>query len=297
MNGLNGIIAAAITPFDEQEQFRPSSYRALLARLYRAGVNGVYVCGQTGEGLLQTVEQRKGVAECAMEHSPRDKQVIVHVGAHRTADAVALARHASGAGVSAVSALPPAGAYTFEEIQRYYQEIAEASQVPVLVYYFPEVCPGIRTTDQLLELCGIPNVVGLKFTDFDLFRMRLIKQTGALIFNGRDEVLVAGLLMGADGGIGTFYNIVPELFVEVYEHARRGDWMAAREVQDRINRIIQITLRYPLFPAIKQILLWSGIDCGPCIRPRGHLTEAQTEGLRHDLDAAGVTFDCAVTQG
>jgi N-acetylneuraminate lyase len=296
MNGLNGIIAAAITPFDEREQFRASSYRALLARLYRAGVNGVYVCGQTGEGLLQTVEQRMAVAECALEHSPQDKQVVVHVGAHRTADAVELARHASGTGASAVSALPPAGAYTFEEIRRYYQEIAEASSVPVLVYYFPEICPGIRTTEQLLELCEIPNVVGLKFTDFDLYRMRAIKQTGAVIFNGRDEVLVAGLLMGADGGIGTFYNIAPELFVEVYEHAQRGDWMAARQVQDQINRIIRITLRYPSFPAIKQILLWSGIDCGECIRPRGRLAAEQAEELRREFEAAGVAFDRVVTQ-
>jgi N-acetylneuraminate lyase len=294
MNGPNGIIAAAITPFDAEEQFLPSSYRALLERLYRAGVNGVYVCGQTGEGLLQTVEQRKAVAECAIEHSPRGRQVIVHVGSHRTADAVELARHASAAGVSAVSALPPAGAYNFEEIRRYYQEIAEAAAVPVLVYYFPEICPGIRTTEQLLELCAIPHVAGLKFTDFDLFRMRSILQTGAVVFNGRDEILVAGLLMGASGGIGTFYNILPELFVSVYQNAQRGDWIAAREAQDRINHIIRITLRYPLFPAVKQILLWSGIDCGPCIRPRGTITAALAEQLRHELEAAGMDLCPAV---
>src|SRR5205814_1742776 len=106
------IVAATVTPFDENEQFVPRSYAELLKSLYAAGVDGVYVCGGTGEGLLQTVEQRKLVAESAVANWPAGKQVIVHVGSHRTADAVELARHASRSGVTAVSALPPLGNYS-----------------------------------------------------------------------------------------------------------------------------------------------------------------------------------------
>src|SRR4030081_1869954 len=175
-NVLKGIIPAVVTPIDDQEGFAASPFEALLEKVYSAGVHGIYVCGQTGEGLLQTVEQRKSVAEASMRYSPKGKQVIVHVGAYRTADAVELARHAAGIGVTAVSALPPFGSYSFEEIRAYYQEIAAASDLALLVYYFPEVCAAIKTEDQIMQLCAIPNVVGLKFTDFDLYRLRYIKQ-------------------------------------------------------------------------------------------------------------------------
>src|SRR5258706_1379878 len=142
---LKGIIPAVVTPVDKDERFASGPFEVLLERMYSAGVHGVYVCGQTGEGLMQTVEQRKSVAEASMRYSPQGKQVIVHIGASRTADAVELARHASGIGVTAVSALPPFGSYSFEEILAYYQDIAAASDLPFLVYYFPETCAAIRT--------------------------------------------------------------------------------------------------------------------------------------------------------
>ncbi len=288
---FKGILPAIITPIDNDEVFAPAAYKKLLASVYAAGVHGIYVCGQTGEGLMQSVSQRKLVAEESMKHSPAGRQVIVHVGAYNTRDAVELSRHASSIGVSAISSLPPLGPYSFPEIKAYYEAVASASEVPLLVYYFPEICPAIKTAEQILELCAIPNVTGLKFTDFDLYRMRLLKNSGAVIFNGRDEVLVAGLLMGADGGIGSFYNIIPELFVSLYDCAQKGDWMGARAKQDRINAIIQLTLNFPMMAALKQTLQWMGIDCGHCITPRQALSAGQTAELRRQLEAIQFQFD------
>jgi N-acetylneuraminate lyase len=296
MKVFHGILPAAVTPLDSEERFVPASFEALLESLYAAEVHGVYVCGGTGEGLLQTVEQRKQVAEVAVKNSPAGKQVIVHVGSHRTADAVELARHASRAGAAAISALPPLGAYGFGDIRRYYEAIAGASDVPLLVYFYPESYPGVNTAEQVLDLCTIPNVAGLKYTDFDLYRLDLIKRTGATVFNGRDEVLVAGLLMGADGGIGTFYNVMPDLFVEVYRHVLAGDWDAARKVQNDINTVIRITLQFPCFPAIKEMLRWQGLDCGECIRPRGGLSVLQAADLRRQMESCGVPLWRAVSR-
>jgi N-acetylneuraminate lyase len=296
MDNLKGILPAAVTPFDEKEQFAEAPFELLLESLYAAGVDGVYVCGGTGEGLLQTVEQRKRVAEAAVSNSSKGKQVVVHVGSHRTADAVELAAHAGRIGAAAVSALPPLGNYSFAEIRAYYAAIAAAAGAPLLVYFFPGSYPGVHTLDQVLELCRIPNVAGLKYTDFDLYRMRTLKQTGATVFSGYDEVLIAGLLMGADGGIGTFYNVMPHMFVDLYHRARRGDWEGARGVQDGINTVIRIALQFPCFPAIKEMLRWRGIECGPCIRPRGGLTSLQAADLRRQLDACGVAWEPTVSR-
>jgi len=277
---FQGVLPALVTPLDANGEFEPEVFARLLAHVYDAEAHGVYVCGQTGEGLLLPVAMRQRVAEAAVSGSPRGKLVIIHVGAGRLPDAIQLARHAERLGASAVSSLPPAGDYNFAELRRYYQELAGATGLPLLVYYFPDLCQAITTLDQILELCEIPQVVGLKFTDFDLYRLQQIDRSGKVIFNGRDEVFAAGLLMGASGGIGSFYNLIPELFVRVYEHARAGQWEQSRRVQAHINELIRIALRFPVMGALKTMLKWRGLDCGRCLAPGENLTESGELQLR-----------------
>jgi N-acetylneuraminate lyase len=280
MKRLHGILPALITPFDSAGQFNPTACERLLDRLYGAGVHGVYACGTTGEGLLQTVAHRKLVAEVAVKSSPKDKQVIIHVGAACLAEAVDLAKHASKIGADAISSLPPAGLYSFPEVTAYYRTLAESCDAPLLIYFMPALSSAISSTAQIMELLAIPNIVGLKFTDHDLYKLSLVKQSGAIVYNGYDEVISAGLLMGADGGIGTFYNLTPELFVTLYNQACAGLWEEARQTQARINELITITIKFPLFAAVKTMLKWSGVDCGAVLPPRRMLTEDETASLR-----------------
>jgi N-acetylneuraminate lyase len=89
--------------------------------------------------------------------------------------------------------------------------------------------------------------------------------------------------MGASGGIGSFYNLVPELFLQVYELTESGHWKEARAIQGRINELIEIVLRFPSIPAIKTVLAWSGLDCGQCLKPRHALTATEESQLRTQL--------------
>lgn len=288
MTPTHGILPATITPFDAAGRFAPRVLEQLLERLYSAGVDGIYLCGSTGEGMLQPRDARQAIVETAMACTPKGKHVIVHVGAASLDEAMALSSHAARAGAHAVSSLPPTSAqFSFADVRRYYETLARTSDLPLLVYYFPEVSPAISTAEQLEELCSLPNVIGVKFTDFDLYRMANLVRPGRGVFNGRDEVLAAGLLMGATGGIGTFYNVLPELVVRMHAAARAGDWEDARAAQQRVNALIRVTLQFPAFPAVKQILAWSGLECGACLPPRGPLDERQRRRLRDDLVAAG----------
>ena len=250
----------------------------MLDRVYQAGVHGVYVCGQTGEGHSQSVEQRKKVTEIAVNTSPSGKLVITQVGAHSTAHAVELAVHAATAGVHAISSLPPFGPYSFSEIRRYYETLAAATDLPLFVYHHPDMCPQLNP-ELVLQLCSIPHVVGLKYTDYDLYGLSILRQKGALVFNGRDEVLAAGLLMGATGGIGAFYNIFPDTFVRIYSLAREGRWAEAATLQRALNPILRAIFRFPLVPAIRTALAYGGLDCGEAIAPRGFLTAAEKSEL------------------
>lgn len=283
-HSFHGILPAVVTPFDERGRFNTATFEKLLKRYYDAGVNGLYLCGSTGEGLLQAPEQRRCVTEAAMQNAPPDKQIIVHVGAATTADAVELARHAARHGAHAVSSLPPPGNYSFVEVRDYYRDLAAASDAPMLVYFFPGASAAITTLDQLLELCALPNVIGLKFTDFDLFKLMRLKQSGATVFNGYDEVLAAGLLMGADGGIGTTYSLLPEYYVRLYAAARAGHWEEARALQREINELISLVVQYPVIPATKLLLRWASFECGECLLPRRALTPEETTRLRSQIN-------------
>lgn len=284
---LRGVLPALVTPLDSNERFAAKPMERLLERVYSAGSDGVYVCGQTGEGLLLGKRDRKQAVEVAVRNSPQGKQVIVHVGAASTMDAVELARHAANAGAHAVSSLPPSGAFSFQEARAYYEAIAAVSGLPVLIYYFPEFSRAVATLDEIDNLCSIPNVVGLKFTDFDFYQLSLLARSGRVIFSGRDEAFACGVLMGASGGIGSFYNLVPEMFVHVWRSGSAGDFATARRVQDRINDLIRVVLRFPMLPAIKILLAWSGLECGPAVAPRRPLTSEEEHQLRQSLTAVG----------
>ncbi len=280
MTELSGIFPALVTPTDEADAFEAKPFEQLLERMYGAGVDGVYVCGQTGEGLQLALSARKAAAECAVRCSPAGARVIVHVGAASTRDAVELAKHAGKAGAHFVSSLPPMGSYSFEEVKSYYQAVAAASEVPVLIYYCPSLSGATRTTAQILDLCAIENVAGLKFTDSDFFKLWAIRKAGFVVLNGSDEMLASGLIAGANGGIGSTYNLMPGSFVELYKHAMAGEWDAARRVQDKINEMVEVLLAYPVLTAVKQMLRWSGIDCGSAVLPRRELTAAEQAELR-----------------
>ena len=279
---LAGILPALVTPLLPDGGVNIAALEKLLERVYTAGVDGVYLCGSTGEGTLLEAAERRKIVETAVRNSPRGKQVIVHVGAWSLDVADCLARHAESVQASAVSSIRPAGV-NYADMLAWYRTLGSASSLPLLAYYFPDSTGERLTVDQLTEICQLPGVAGLKYTDYDLYTLSLLVRDGYPVFNGRDEVLAAGLLMGACGGIGSIYNLVPELFVEVRNLSAAGDWKAARALQDRINNLIRVLLRFPFLPSLKQVLSWEGIDCGSVVRPRAGLTPSQQSELRTSL--------------
>jgi len=229
-------------------------------------------------------EDRRAIAETVVRNSPAGKHVIVHVGAEEMDISERLARHAEQVQASAVSCIRPSGV-TYEGMLACYQRIALSTDLPFFAYYFPANTGETLDVDQLTRVCEIPGVSGLKYTDYDLYTMSLLVRAGYQVFNGRDEVLAAGLLMGACGGIGSVYNLVPELFVELRRQASAGRWREARETQDRINDLLRVLLRFPFLAALKQVLTWEGIECGGVVAPGAGLTAAQRAQLRESIAA------------
>jgi N-acetylneuraminate lyase len=280
---LSGIYPAFLTPLDRNLRLVPSTAEKLLHHLMDTGVDGTYIAGSTGEGLKLSLEQRRLLTETIARVLPDGKKLIVHVGTPSVSDALALADHAARNGAHAISSLPPAGDAV--SVRVYYEELAKHSSLPLILYYFPKAAPtAFQNSQELIDICELPNVIGVKFTDFNVYLLQQLAKRGNLVFNGYDEALAAGLLMGAKGGIGSTYNVMPQVYLEIYRAACRGDWETARQWQFRANSVLDILLRYPFFPAVRAVMAHRGFDCGPLLSGEDFPSNTQRFAFLQDFE-------------
>lgn len=291
MTRFTGIWPAMVTPLTEDDHVNVAMARRLVDHFIAAGVGGLYVCGSTGEGVLLPLAERKLMAETVIEQTNGRRPVIVHVGATATADAVELAAHAEWAGADAVSAVPPFYYNVgWRGIEEHYQMIAAASSLPLYLYYIPRATGVTATAAEMWQLCQIDNVRGFKFTAYDMYlleRIMALSKGRLNIFSGPDELLLPMLTLGVDGAIGSTYNLLPTYCVGLYDAFQRGDLSDARQMQSRINRVIDVLHKYGGMPAVKAAMRLLDFDCGHCRRPLRRLDTDEVAALRADLEAVG----------
>lgn len=267
---FKGIVAAIVTPFDGTGEVNPAAIRALVRHLIGKGIDGFYVCGSTGEAFLLTEEERRRVLDCVLEENNGEKPVIAHVGAISTREAIRLAKHAARAGADAVSAISPFY-YKFsqEEIARYYLDISAAVPTPMFIYNFPNQS-GFALTPALLDrLCAEGNIAGVKFTSNNFFDLEVMKSAhpGLTFWNGYDEMLLSGLAAGADGAIGSTFNVNAPIAKRVYQCFGAGDMAEARKWQHKINEMLTINKRHGNLKMLRRELELLGVPVGACRPP------------------------------
>ncbi len=279
---LSGIYPAFMTAFcDDAVAIDCNKIRQHARSMKTAGVDGLYTGGSSGEMILCSVEERMRLLETVMEVRG-DMKIIAHVGAMSTADSVRLAKHAAAFGADAISSVTPLYfKYTFAEIKGYYERLCDASDKPVIIYSIPGLTGTNLDFDQIAKLLSIPGVGGMKFTMSDFYLLNRIKHAfpEKVIFNGFDEMLLQGLSAGADGGIGTTYNFMPEKFVSIYHKYRTGDIAGAAAEQTEVNQIVACVLRNRCLPASKHMVSVRGYDLGPCREPFLPLTKTEKADL------------------
>ncbi|NLX36837.1 MAG: dihydrodipicolinate synthase family protein [Chloroflexi bacterium] len=290
---FTGIWPALVSPLDVAGNVDVRATERLVELLLQADIGGLYVCGGTGEGVLLSREQRRQIAETVVGVVGGQVPVMVHIGALTTREAVALAQDAVAVGADAISAVPPFYyAYTFEAIKSHYRALATATALPLYVYYIPGATGNPMTVAQLLEICGLDGVAGFKYTSQDmLFFSEVMAQrdmTRVNVLSGPDELCMLCQMLGADGAIGTTYNIAPRLFSDIRAATLAGKVVAARELHWRANRIIQVLHKYGVIPGIKAALRVLGIDVGQGVPPMPPITGETLHAFERDMRTAGL---------
>jgi N-acetylneuraminate lyase len=291
---ISGILPAIVTPFGPDGDVNTKVLRELVAYQIEKGCNGFFVCGSAGEGVLMNMKERSRVLDTVVSEASGQVPIIVHVGAVSTSEAVELAKHARKSGATAVSSIPPLYyKLPWNAIIGHMRAIAEAAELPTFYYHIPYITYVIPTAEQVVEMMdAIENMEGVKFSSEDTYLMwqivELSSRKATMLF-GVDQALIAGLAMGADGGIGSTYNYMTGWFCELYTAFRRGDYANAKSLQDMINRGIQILFKYGANRATEKMMTaLLGFDIGAPRLPTPPFPSGQVDALRKDMEAIGL---------
>ena len=285
-NDLNGVMPAMITSFNKDETINKDGLKKVINHLISENVNGLYITGSTGETFLMSPEEKKEVINIVVEEVNGRIPVIAHIGSIGTKLTTDLAKFATSAGVDALSALPPFY-YNFsnEEIFSFYSDIATSSDLPIIIYNISHA--NLMDIEMLKRLAAIENIMGVKYTASTHFNFEKIKKeigTNFKIYSGMDEMALSGLISGADGMIGSFYNLMPEMFVGIFENMKNGNISEAKKIQNKVNIIILYALKKSGYPFIKMGLKWLGIDSGYVRKPFASLVDKEIESeIKNDL--------------
>lgn len=280
VNDLLGtrLFSAAVTPMRADESVDHDVLAAMLDGDIRRGVEGVYVCGSSGEGVLLSEAERVAVAATAVEAAAGRVPVVSHVGAMSTGEAVRIAAAAKDAGVGAISMIPPLYyGYSTADVVRHFRTVIDAVDLPFVLYNIPQFTGRDISEGGFEELLALPQVIGVKHTSRNLYGAERIlhRYPHQTLINGFDEFYLPALSIGARGAIGTTVALQIDLFLSLRRRFEAGDLAGARTVQVRINDTVEAMVEVGVFGAAKHLGgKASDLSLGDCRSPLPALDEA-----------------------
>lgn len=275
-----GVIPAFYACYEDDGSVSPERTQALTQHLMDKGVKGLYVCGSSGECIYQSKEERKVILENVMKVAKGRLTIIAHVACNNTADSQELAAHAESLGVDAIAAIPPIYFHLPDHaIAQYWNDIsAAAPNTDFVIYNIPQLAGVALSIPLYQEMLKNPRVIGVKNSSMpvqDIQMFKDVKGDDSVVFNGPDEQFISGRLIGADGGIGGTYAVMPELFLAADKAVKEGDFARAKEIQYKIDRIIyaMCACHGNLYAVMKEILRMNGLDIGTVRKPLATIIE------------------------
>lgn len=235
---ITGSIVAIVTPMHEDGSLDINAFRNLLDFHVSEGTDGVVVVGTTGESPTVNVEEHCELIKVAVDHVAGRIPVIAGTGANSTAEAIELTEFAKKAGANmALSVVPYYNKPTQEGLYRHFKAIAEAVELPILLYNVPGRTVADMSNDTILRLAEVPGIVGVKDATGNIDRAcDLIARAPKdfALYTGDDMTAVATISLGFHGDISVTANVAPRLMHEMCVAAASGSIVKAREIHFKL---------------------------------------------------------------
>lgn len=293
MKEFTGVFVPATTPFDRVTgELDVVALRSNVRRLLATELSGVLLFGSTGEGLFLD-ETERAAATDAVRELVSEKGLLIGVAAESTRAAIRMAKAASSADADAVLVSPPAyyrPQMTAEALREHYLAVADASPIPILLYQVPLAYSGIELTSGLVaELANHGNIAGIKDSTGDLKALGSLVDScrkGFSILVGSGGVLLAGLEVGASGGIVAIANLAPDESARIFSLQREERLAEAGALQERMVSLHKSIVAGLGVPGVKAGLDMLGLAGGPPRSPLRPLRQKEVAVVREQLERA-----------
>jgi N-acetylneuraminate lyase len=296
---FTGLIPAPFTPMHVDGSLNITLVKDYFNMIYRNDIRAAFICGTTGEGPSLTISECKALAEAWVDAAKgvEDFKIMTVVGGTSLEDCKELAIHAKQIGLYGISLLSP---YYYkpssvEVIAACCKEVAAVVPDMPFYYYHIPITTGVNfPMIELLRLVhdNIPNFVGIKYSHedhMDLLSCLQFQHSHYDILWGRDENLLSGMSMGIKAAIGSTYNYIAPLYLNLIDAFNSGDLQKARELQSVSIELIKLLIKYGGIPTGKAYMQLVGVDCGPCRLPLQNLTSQRQKQFLEELSL--IDFD------
>lgn len=290
---IKGSIVALVTPMFEDGSIDYDSYRNLIEMHIAAGTNAIVAVGTTGESPTVDFPEHNELIRVAVEAAAGRIPIIAGTGSNSTREAIELTEYAASVGAAAsLQVVPYYNKPTQEGLYQHFKTIAEAVDLPMILYNVPGRTVADLKNDTILRLVEVPGIIGVKDATGDLARAadlmsRLAKDKEFAIYSGNDDSALALMLMGGSGVISVTANVAPRLMSEMCELALQNDVMGARAINDRLMALHKELFYEPNPVAPKWALQRMGLIPGGIRLPLVPLSPSKREQVERALQIGG----------
>lgn len=296
MGLMRGISAPQLTPMKADGSVDYDRYAALSAYLAKGGIQGIFVCGTTGEFVNLTAEERRQLLIAARQGAGNDVRLLYNVTALNLQDIRMYIDWAKQQGADCLSVTPPYyHGYDAKALINYFTTVAKMAEgMPVYLYNIPVMAKNPITPTILSAVCNeCENVLGLKDSSMDFqtfleFRLALQDKPEFELITGNDAQVLATLQYGGAGGVIAMASVFPELAESIYTLFNEGRMDEARRAQDTVMQLRGLVRRIMPIMTHKEILRLKGFDMGPARFPLRDLTDAERADVRATLEKLNV---------
>lgn len=288
---IKGVIVPLLTPMNADETINEKELRNQVNHQIESGIHALFPLGTNGEAYILSREEKEQILKIVVDEAKGRVPVYGGTGCVSTKETIELSLKAKEIGIDVLSIITPSfAAASQDELYEHYKEVAEAVDLPIVLYNIPARTGNALAPATVEKLSKIPNIVGVKDSSGNFDNMlQYIEKTryrkDFAVLSGNDSLILWCLLAGGRGGIAGCANVFPSTMASIYDTFVAGNLEKAREIQDSIRSFRDCFKFGNPNTIVKTAVSLLGYPVGKCRKPFCQVPEAGIEAIKKVLEA------------